>query len=554
MNAITDVLGKNPLLLLFVVAGIGYLLGRITIRSVSLGVAAVLFVGLGFGALDSTLRVPDVVVQLGLLLFVYTVGLSSGLDFVNTLRARGARDVLLTAGMLTLAATIAGLAALALGLPGPLAAGLYTGSLTNTPALAGVIEAIGLRAATASAAEGARSQAVVGYSVAYPIGVLTMLAVTVVARRAVGVGGERGRVVESARLKEYGIYTDALHVQTVRVTRFTGEGESIALIGAQHGLNVIFGRVKRGDHVALATGSTILRSGDLVSVTGDDEQIRRAAAVLGEPASERLDLDRSEFDARRVFVSNPQVAGRNLRELRLMLSFGALVTRVRRGDLDLLPRGDTVLQLGDRVRVVALRDDLDRVSEHLGDSYRHVSEIDVLAFGLGIALGLLLGLIAIPLPGGASFKLGVAGGPLVVGLVLGATQRTGPIVWTIPYSASQTLRQLGLVLFLAGIGVNSGFAFFSTVAQGGALPSMAVALAIAALTGAAALAVMHRAMRLPFAVALGMLAGVQTQPAVLSFAIDQSKNDAPNTGYAAAFPVAMLAKILLAQLLLAMVP
>jgi putative transport protein len=215
----------------------------------------------------------------------------------------------------------------------------------------------------------------------------------------------------------------------------------------------------------------------------------------------------------------------------------------------MLARGDTVLELGDRVRVVTERARLDAVSQYFGDSYRALSEVDILAFSVGPALGLALGLLALPLPGGIDLRLGIAGGPLVVALVLGYLGRTGPVVWVLPYGANLTLRQIGLLLFLAAIGTRAGWEFRTLLATGGGLT---VVLAGAILTGATAIAVIwfaYRVMRLPYALVGGVLAAVQTQPAVLGFAIEQSRTDLPNLTYARLYPLALILKILLAQIL-----
>ncbi len=532
----------NPLLLLFLVAGIGYFVGRIRVAGVSLGVAAVLFVGLAFGALHPDMRLPDIVYQLGLLLFVYTVGLSSGADFVQTLRRRGVRDMLAVVAVLAVVAIIAAAAGLAFDFAPELTAGLYAGSLTNTPALAGVIQAIKARSDDPALA----ALPTVGYSVGYPIGVLGMIAALFVTRRALRVtpSGEAGR------LRAYGIKTESVRGQTIRVTQARATEAPIAELYRLHGWDVVFGRVKHGGDITLVRAETRLALGDLVTVVGDTQAIAAVVAFMGEPSDQHLELERSDLDYRRIFVSNPAVVGRRLSDLPLRDTYDAIITRVRRGDLDLAPHGDTVLQLGDRVRVVARRTRMPAIARYFGDSQRALAEIDVLTFGLGVALGLLLGLITIPLPGGGSFRLGVAGGPLLVGLALGAVQRTGPVVWTIPYSANLTLRQFGLVLFLAGIGTQAGYAFVGTLAQGGAVPMFATAAPITLSAAILMLCVGYFAFKMPFGLAAGVVAGLQTQPAVLGFAVDQEGNDAPNVGYAAVFPVAMVAKIVLAQLLL----
>jgi putative transport protein len=210
------------------------------------------------------------------------------------------------------------------------------------------------------------------------------------------------------------------------------------------------------------------------------------------------------------------------------------------------------LEPGDRVRVVAKPENMAAVSKFFGDSYRALSEIDILTFSLGLALGLLLGLVPIPLPGGVIFKLGLAGGPLVVALILGKLGRTGPLVWAMPYSANLVLRQFGLILFLAGVGTRSGYAFFTTFTQSGGGAIFVAGAIITCVTALTVLAIGHYLLRIPMGLLNGILAGLQTQPAVLGFALEQSENDLPNIGYATVYPIATITKILLAQLILAL--
>ncbi len=537
-----EILRSNPLLLLFVVAALGYPLGRITVRGTSLGVAAVLFVGLAFGSLDPDLGLPEVIYQLGLIIFVYTIGLSSGPGFFAALRRKGLRDNLLVAGAILLATALTAAAALALGFSPALAAGVLAGSLTNTPALASAIEQ--LQRSAAPNLEQLLGEPVVGYSVTYPMGVCGAILMIVIAQRL----WRTDYAAEQRAMR--GIAQRRLANQTIRVTRPDAGTEPIEDLVRRHGWDVIIGRVKHQGALSLAGGKTRLMPGDLVSIVGAPAELARVTEYLGEPVDERLEHERSELDYRRIFVSSPSVAGRRLRDLQLPEQFGAVVTRVRRGDVELLPRGDMVIELGDRVRVVAPRSQMDAVTAFFGDSYRSLSEIDVLTFSLGIALGVLLGLVPFPLPGGLTLRLGFAGGPLLVALVLGALERTGPMIWSMPYSANLTLRQLGLVLFLAGVGTRSGYVFASTLTQGGGL---AIFLAGALVTCAASLAVLwvgHRLLKIPMSLAIGMVAGLQTQPAVLGFALEQADSDLPNIGYATVYPVAMIAKIVLVQVLL----
>ena len=537
----------NPLLLLFTVAAIGYLLGRIKIGGSSLGVAAVLFVGLAIGSLHPNLKLPELIYQLGLVLFVYTIGLSSGPGFVASFQRKGLRDNLLVVGALILALVLVLAAAYLLHLKPTSAAGLYAGSLTNTPALAGVLDYV-KEYAPPALRDAMLAEPVVGYSIAYPMGVVGMILAIQLMQRLwridYRVEAERVQaaydVAANIRLQNY----------TLRITQPAATNISIHNLVKQQHWDVVFGRLKRNDQLLLATDQTSFQLDDLISVVGTPEHLAQVQSYLGETSDERLELDRSELDYRRIFVSNPRVASHRLRDLNLPQQFGALVTRVRRGDIEFLPRGDTVLELGDRIRVVTTRDRMDAVSAFFGDSYRALSEIDVLTFSLGLALGLLLGLVPLPLPGGMSLKLGLAGGPLIVAMLLATLGRTGPLVWNMPYSANLTLRQTGLILFLAGVGTRAGYTFVTTLTQGGGVFIFIAGVVITCTTAVATLWIGYKLCKIPMSLLIGILAGLQTQPAILGYALEQTGDDLPNIGYATVYPVATITKILLAQLLL----
>lgn len=535
----------NPLLLLFLVAALGYFLGRIQFRGSSLGVAAVLFVGLAFGALHPDLKLPEIVYLLGLVLFVYTIGLSSGPGFFASFRRKGLRDNLLVVGVLVLMVIFAMIAHRLLQLSPAQTAGLFSGSLTNTPSLASVLDYLKSSAATAEL-DHLLAEPVVAYSLTYPMGVVGMILTIYLMQKI----WQTNYATEAANLRELGATNVKLQNRTIRVTRSEATHEPLHELVKRHRWDVVFGRLKRGNQLALALGATRLQIGDLISIVGSREELERVTKEFGDVSREQIDLDRSRLDYRRIFVSNHKLAGQRLCDLNLPRRFGALVTRVRRGDVEFLPHGDTVLELGDRIRVLTHRDRMDAVSAFFGDSYRAVSEIDVLTFGLGLALGLLIGLVPIPLPNGVVIKLGLAGGPLIVAMILGTLGRTGPLVWNLPYSANITLRQVGLIFFLAGVGTRAGYAFVNTFTEGSGI---AIFVAGALITCAAALTTLwigHRLLKIPMSLLIGMLAGLQTQPAVLGFALEQTRNDLPNLGYATVYPIATIAKIILAQVLL----
>lgn len=535
-------LGNSPLLVLFAISAVGYLVGKVKVAGFGLGVAAVLFVGLAVGAAAPSLRLPELVQQLGLVLFVYTVGLASGPGFFASMRRRG----LATNGVALFAVLVGAAVVVALArvvhLSSATTAGLFAGSLTNTPALASVVETLKGRAH----AEELSALPVVAYSIAYPGGVLGVLAVMLAAGKKAKSNATTGEPA-AERAPE-----DRITNRTVRVEAEGAVGRTIGDVLSAHRLHIIVSRVRHGDKLVLATNDMLLERGDLVSVVGSEADVLAAERELGTASAERLDLDRHTLDFRRVFVSNPKLVGMALRELHLPEHTGAIVTRVRRGDVDILADGDTTLELGDRVRVVAPPARMKEVATLFGDSYRAVSEIDVITFGLGITLGLLLGAVPLPLPGGDRFTLGLAGGPLVVGLVLGRLGRTGPLAWSMPYSANLTLRQLGLVLFLAGVGSRSGDAFVTTLMTADGPKLVLAGALVTATTASVAYALGRKVLRLSPENLLGVLAGVHTQPAALAFAVERTKSDEPNVGYATVYPLVTIAKIVLAQLVLSL--
>jgi putative transport protein len=450
---------------------------------------------------------------------------------------------LLVLGMLALGFALTLVAQRVLGLRPTLAGGLFAGSLTNTPALAAELEFLKLRSPHDAQA---LADPVVGYSISYPLGVIGVLLAIALTQRLWKVDYR----AEAERTREPGSVNQPLETRVVKVLR--ASDEPLGVLMQRQGWDVVFGRHQRGGDLRIADLSTRLQPGDLVTVVGPAQELDKVTAGLGEASQEPLAHDRSVLDYRRIFVSNPEVVGRRLAELELPGRFGAVATRLRRGDVDMLAQEDTVLEPGDRLRVLTRRDKLDEVSRFLGDSYRAISEIDILSFSLGLALGLLLGTVPIPLPGGVDLKLGFAGGPLVVALVLGWLGRTGRFVWGLPYSANLTLRQIGLVMFLAGVGTRSGHAFVSTLTQGGGLSLLIAGGLITFTVALATLVLGHKVLGIPMSVLTGLLGGLQTQPAVLGFALEQTRNDLPNVGYTTVYPLATVAKIILAQVLLAM--
>ena len=536
-----ETLIQNPVLVLFLVIALGYGLGRVRIGNFSFGVAAVLFVGLAFGALYPGIQVPDIMIYLGLSLFVYCIGLASGPSFFATIRSNGLRDVGFVIVMLAMTATLAlGLHYL-LGFDAQTTAGLYAGSTTNTPALAGLIDLIAQKE-TPAAARTLTQEAVSGYSLAYPLGIMGTLLAVVLVQRLFRVNYDE----ECDRLRDrYPVRQEIITV-SVRVTNPQIADVPIRDLKKKYQLNVVFGRRIRADETVLTNWDSTLQPGDYVVLVGDRRDLDRAIGVLGEQAADDLLTDDSEYIVKRIFVSNPDIAGQKLSALNLDEQFSAIVTRIRRGDMDILASRDVVLELGDIVRFVTRRRDVEPLSVMFGDSYESLSRVNLFAFGAGLSIGLLLGMITFEIPGAFSLKLGFAVGPVLVALVLGALRRTGPVVWTLPYSANLTFQQFGLAIMLAGIGINSGDTFIATLGQGSGVSILLASLVISFVSAAITLIVGYKVVKMPFGILGGMVAH---QPAILDFTVNQAGNKLPNLGFTLMLPIAIIMKILFVQLL-----
>jgi putative transport protein len=528
MALIGEFLASQPLLSLFLVIASGYAIGAINLRGLSLGVGAVLFTGLFLGALVPKAQPPALVGTLGLVLFLYGLGIQYGRQFVAGLAGRAGRRYNLLALVALMAATAAMLAVQRwLGLSTPLVAGLFAGSATNSPTLQAALEASG------------SIEPAVGYSITYPFGMVGPILCIYLVQSIV-----RPRSDAGARL---GLQTLEVAVQSDAAVNSTiGD----VLTELPPGVRILI--VRAGQQNRLPVTDAIVSRGDVLLLASTDvASLETARKRLGERVHDRVVGDRRQMDLLRAFVSSPVLAGVAVGDLRLPAGVDASVAFVQRGDTEMLVAPDLVLEFGDRVGVLAARDAFPALRRFFGDSIRGTTEFSYAALGTGIVLGVLLGSISVPLPGLGSFKMGVTGGSLIAALVLGRLGRTGPLTWTMPLSANLTLRNFGLSVFLAQVGLASGAPFVDGVKAGGLsylFAGMVILLALA-LT---ALLVGHFVMRIPFDDLLGITSGVTGTPAILAYAVRAYPSDRVEICYAMIFPAATIVKIVIVQVLIAL--
>ena len=523
LKAMASLFASSPLLALFVVVALGAAIGAIRIGPLRFGAAGALFVGLVVSALHPEVvsNHMSIVQPMGLAFFVYCVGISAGATFFQNLRKQ-TNLLALTTVVCIVGAVIALVGGRLLGLSSGLTSGLFTGALTAAPALD-----------TATRLTG-DANAAVGYAFGYPVGVIGgILIVTItVTRKWVGPKDTPSLAGSS------------LEAVSIRVSKHINTRD----IDAWRDQRVRLSYLRRDGRTRVTAPGEDLLPGDHVVMVGDPASIRETAPLVGEILDHNLEDDRSDLAFERIVVSNPDVAGRSVCELNVTKRFGAVITRVRRGDLDLLARDDLDLQLGDHVAVVVPTDELDDIAEWLGDSERRVAEVDGMAFGIGLVLGLLLGIVSFPLPGGQGFQLGAAAGPLIVGMLLGALRRTGPLVWTLPAAANLTIRQIGLMLFLAALGLNAGPQFASLLGSPEGWRAALLA-AVMVVVCCAIQALGAKFIGLSSARAAGGIAGFLGQPAVLQAADARVTDERIEAAYATLFAFAIIVKILLLPLI-----
>ncbi|MFM0737182.1 TrkA C-terminal domain-containing protein [Paraburkholderia xenovorans] len=517
MDFLKTLFEHQPLMTLFLTIAVGYFIGEINIKGFSLGVGAVLFVALAAGWFAPKSAPAPMVGTLGLALFLYTVGVQYGKQFFLGLTSAAGRraNILALIGVLCSGAASIAIQKVMQMNPG-YALGLFSGSGTSTAALQAAIATLG------------NDDAAVGYSVSYPFGVagpilLLYLAFVLLSPKIRAAANAGLEILEIAlRNPEYC-------------------GKTLAEVLAALPADVQIVAVRSAHHNAPASAALVLAENDVVlAVSPNGSALAETRQRLGEAAPGRVLRDRGDLDYLRVFASRANVVGRPLGEL--ALPEGSIVAHVRRGDADIMPRPDLILEFGDRVGLLTKRAAFPVVRAFFGDSIKGTAEFSYISVGLGMALGFLVGAIQIPLPGLGALALGLCG-VLIVALVLGKLRRTGSINWSMPLPANLVMRNLGLTIFLAQVGMSSGPKFAATVSETGLLMLGLGALVLLALA-VPILLLGLLVYRLPYDEVAGIVAGACGNPAILAFANKLTPTDKPDIGYAMIFPAMTIVKIL----------
>jgi putative transport protein len=533
---------------LALIAASGLALGSLRVRGIGLGIAGVLFAGLAFGHFG--VRVDEGTLEFarefGLILFVYSIGLQVGPGFLASLRRHGLRLNLLAAAVVLLGVAVAvGLHAFA-GLDAAATVGVLSGATTNTPSLAAAQQALRQVVADPAARERLVRLPGIGYAVAYPFGVLGIILAMVGLRVAF-----RIRIAAEREELERG-----LEAEVRRPARANLEVANPNLVGLplervptlSHS-GVVVSRIHHDGALQVPRPDTRLALGDVLLAVGPREELDALRVVVGRESGLDLRTLPSAITTRRLIVTRAAASGKPIAELDFVRRYGVQITRVSRAEVELPASPGFELQYGDTVLAVGEGPDIARAADELGDSPKSLHYPHLVPMFLGIGLGILLGSWAFSLPGVPEpVRLGLAGGPLLVAILLSRIGRIGPLVWYMPLSANYMLREVGIVLFLAAVGLRAGDAFVDTILRGPGLYWMAGGALVTVLPLVTVAAFGRAVMGLNFLTLTGLLAGSMTDPPALAFANAVSGSEGPSTAYATVYPAAMILRVLTAQL------
>jgi putative transport protein len=552
MGWLLDLPRTNPtahaIAIISLVCVAGMSLGSIHVRGIKLGTAGVLFSAILVGHFGKPVdrHTLEFVKEFGLILFVFCIGLQIGPSFFASLRQAGLRLNALATAIVLLGGIIVVTLGWLLRFDSAAVPGIFSGATTNTPSLGAAQQA--LSSFPNVSAERAALPAL-AYAVTYPLGIFGIISTIL--------GLKRFYRIDVAQ--EVAAYTAAqragfepLQRRTLVVENRNLDGVAVGEVPGLVETGVVVSRIRRvgREDVSTATRQTELKVGDRILAVGTSRGLEQFERVVGRASEENLLESAGSVGYRRIIVTNTSVLGKSIEELDLEFSHGVIVTRVTRGDLEMTAVPALRLQFGDVLQVVGHESVLGRAAEYLGDSVHALNETHFVPLFAGISLGIALGTLPIAFPGlPQPLRLGLAGGPLIIAIMLGRVGRIGRLVWHIPRSASMAFRELGIALFFAGVGLMAGPTFFSTAfSWTGILWVLAGAcVTIVPLVIVGILA--RTKLGLNFVELSGLLAGSMTDPPALAFANGICNSEAPAVAYATVYPLTMLLRIMVAQFL-----
>lgn len=554
MNWINDLLwgegiGHSILLLSFVIAA-GIQLGKIKVFGVSLGITLVLFVGIILGHFGFTINhnVIHFFKEFGLILFVYSVGVQVGPGFFSSFKQGGITLNMLACGIVFLGVLTAVILHYATGIPMPTMVGILSGAVTNTPGLGAAQQAF-------SDMHGVSDNTIaLGYAVAYPLGVIGIILSIILIKYIFRVSFDK----ENEQLNS----EDSSHTNEAKPISLIVKNPAIfnktvaELSNLLEHRDFVISRVWRDSNkqIEIASANTVLQENDKVFVITTETDAETIKTFIGE----EIDMERkqwirmeSQFINRRILITKPELNGKRLGQLKLRKLYGINITRINRAGVDLVAKPGLTLQVGDRVNVVGTETAVSNVEKVLGNSMKRLNEPNLITIFVGIALGIVLGSIPISFPGiPQPVKLGLAGGPLVVAILISRFGYHYKLITYTTQSANLMLREIGITLFLACVGISAGDGFVDTIVNNGGFAWIGYGFIITFVPLMIIGCIGRYFCKVNYFTLMGLIAGSTTDPPALAYSNATAGNDAPSVGYATVYPLTMFLRVLTAQLLI----
>ena len=529
----------------FVIAA-GVLLGKIKIFGVSLGVTFVLFTGILMGHFGFTgdIHILHFIREFGLILFVFCIGLQVGPSFFSSFKKGGMTLNLLAVGIVVLniavALTIYFIANGRIELP--MMVGILYGAVTNTPGLGAAQEAL-----TQLNYNG--PQIALGYACAYPLGVVGIIGSIIAIRYLFRIN--LAKEEEELKNQDAEHMKHKPHLMSLEVRNESIDGKRLIQVKDFLGRPFVCSRIRHEGHVSIPNHETEFHMGDQVFIVCSEEDVEAIIAFIGKEVQVDWEKQDMPMVSRRILITKSDINGKKLGDMHFRSMFGVNITRVNRSGMDLFADPHLTLQVGDRVRVVGQQDAVERVASVLGNSLKRLDHPNIVTIFVGIFLGILLGSLPIAFPGMPTpVKLGLAGGPLVVAILIGRFGYKLHLVTYTTMSANLMLREIGIVLFLASVGIEAGANFVHTVVEGDGLLYVGYGFLITVIPLLIIGAIARLYYKVNYFTLMGLIAGSNTDPPALAYSNQASNNDAPAVGYSTVYPLTMFLRILAGQMIL----
>lgn len=536
--------------ILALVAVVGLFIGNVKFRGIGLGIGGVLFGGIIVGHFVSQAGMTlssdmlHVIQEFGLILFVYTIGIQVGPGFFASLRVSGLRLNLFAVLIVIIGGLVTAILHKLFDIPLPVVLGIFSGAVTNTPALGAgqqILRDLGTPMEMVD-------QMGMSYAMAYPFGIcgilFTMWMLRVIFRVNVETEAQQH---ESSRTNGGAL----IRTINIRVENLNLHDLAIKDVPILNGDKIICSRLKREETLKVPSPDTIIQLGDLLHLVGQPADLHNAQLVIGQEVDTSLSTKGTDLRVERVVVTNENVLGKRIRDLHFKERYDVVISRLNRAGVELVASGDISLQFGDILNLVGRPSAIDAVANVLGNAQQKLQQVQMLPVFIGIGLGVLLGSIPVFVPGfPAALKLGLAGGPLIMALILGRIGSIGKLYWFMPPSANLALRELGIVLFLSVVGLKSGGDFVNTLVNGEGLSWIGYGALITAVPLITVGILARMLAKMNYLTMCGMLAGSMTDPPALAFANNlHPTSGAAALSYATVYPLVMFLRIITPQLL-----